>query len=115
MHTTTNDRALDDALRAELEHEPPMIRESLGVFAGRRRAWHIAAAIVVFVFFAFAVFCAVRLFGATEAAERVLWGVGVLLGMLMVMSIKIYFWLQLVRNALLRAIARVELRLADPG
>jgi uncharacterized membrane protein len=116
MNTTNpTDDILRRAMREELQREPTLVAESLGVFAGRRRMWNAAAAVVVVAFFAFAVYCAVQLLATPDAAQRVLWAVGVLLGMLVVMSVKVYFWLQMVRNQVLREIKRLELRLAAAG
>ncbi len=107
------DADLERALRAELAAEPSLFAESMGVFAGRRRWWNLYAAGVVFGFFALAVVAALRFFGTPDAADRVLWATAFLFGMLIVMSVKIWFWLQMMRNSLLREIKRLELRLAD--
>mgnify|MGYP006269667541 FL=1 len=107
------DAVLERAVREELAAEPSMIAESLGVFAGRRRGWHVAAAVVTFVSFAVVVLAAVRFFGASGLEEKLMWATVFLGGLIVTLALKVYFWLQMVRNAVLREVKRVELRVVE--
>ncbi len=107
------DAVFDEALKRELADERPMIAESLSVFRGRRRFWNIYAAVVTFVAFGVAIFAAVRFFGATEMDAKLLWATVFLAGLIFTLALKVYFWLQMVRNEVLREVKRVELRVAE--
>jgi hypothetical protein len=111
--TNDNDDLLRRALEDELKREPTMIAESLGVFTGRRRWWNVYAAAVVVAFTVLGVVAAVRFFGVEATNDRLLWATTFLFSVLVIMSLKVWFWLQMMRNAVLREVKRVELRLAE--
>ena len=92
-----------------------MIGESLGVFTGRRRWWNVYAAAIVVVFTVLAIVAAVRFFGTDVTNARILWATAFLFSALVVMSLKAWFWMQMTRNAVLREVKRVELRLVERG
>jgi len=110
-----NGGTLDAALREELGRESSLIWESVGVFTGRRKAWNIAAAVVTFAFFAVTIVAGVRFFGAGDFGEKLLWSTVFLAGLIVMLALKVYFWLQMVRNEVLREVKRFELRVAERG
>jgi uncharacterized membrane protein YciS (DUF1049 family) len=72
----------------------------------------VFATIITFALFFAAVYCGWRFFGAGEALEAVRWGAGAMLLMVMVGFMKLWFWLRMESNRVLREIKRLELQIA---
>lgn len=81
-------------------------------FRGRNRRLAIAGAVVNLVLFVAAVFSGIRFLGAGDAREAAVWGIAMLLWCGLLLSIKVWYWLEMNRLALAREIKRVELRVA---
>jgi len=93
--------------------EPNLAEEVLLAFRGRQR-W-LSALLVTFNVAAFAGFAlaAVRFYSATEVAAQLHWG-GLALVLLLVLALlKMWFWLELHTNRVLREVKRVELLLVS--
>jgi hypothetical protein len=113
MERRFDEAAVERAVREELGREPSVFAEGVGVFRGRRAAIHIAAAVVTFALFAVCVYAAVRFFGVSSLDGKVLWSTLFLASLIWVLALKVYFWIQMMRNAVLREVKRVELRVAE--
>jgi hypothetical protein len=101
----------DAAILAQFEQQSPL-REALGTFSGRWGAMNLFAALVTFAMFGAAVYCAWNAFNIIEVRETVLWSAGALLAMLAVAMLKMYFWMEMNKNATLRELKRLELQIA---
>ena len=115
---TNLDNAIRQALSAEdaeflarFEQES-VFNEALGTFRGPSGALNVFAAIVTFAMFAGFLYCAWNAFEAAAVRETVLWSAGALLTMLAVAMLKMYFWMEMNRNATLREVKRLELQVA---
>lgn len=115
---TNLDQAIRQALSAEdaeflarFEKETA-IDEVLGTFRGQWGAVNIFAAIITFALFAAFVYCVVNMLGAVEVRDTVLWSVGAVVTMLGVAMLKMYFWMEINKNAVLREVKRLELQVA---
>lgn len=115
---TNLDQAIREALSAEdaeflakFEAETPL-REALGTFGGKWGAMNAFAAIITFGLFGVFVYCAWSMLAATDVRAVVLWSVGSLLAMLGVAMLKMYFWMEMNKNVMLREIKRLELQVA---
>ncbi len=112
------DRKIQAALRRDttgnpLTDEPNLAEEILAAFRGRHR-WLSAAMVVVNLaaFLGF-VLAGLRFYEATETTLQLRWG-GIALALLAVASlIKIWFWLELHTNRVLREVKRIELLLVS--
>jgi len=116
---TTIDQAIRQALSAEdaeflakFEKDQPLHEQVFGTFSGSMGALNVFAAIITFAMFGAALYCAWNMFGAEDVRETLLWSVGVVLAMLAVSMLKIYFWMELNKNAVLREVKRLELQIA---
>lgn len=102
--------AEDQAFLAKFEQSP--LQEVLGTFSGKWAALNVFAAIITFAIFAAAVYCAWNAFTVTDVRETVLWSAGGLLAMVSVAMLKMYFWMEMNKNVMLREVKRVELQMA---
>lgn len=113
------DQAIRDALSKEdadflarFQKEDPIYEQVFGVFVGRNGALNMFAAALTFAIFVAAVYCAWNLFTVTDVRESILWGLGVIVAMIAVGMLKLYFWMELNKNAVLREVKRLELQVA---
>ena len=107
-------RALDAEDRALLEQfgEQGLIAQSFSVFQGPQGWIAGVVTIVSIVLFAGAVYSAWNFFAAPEAAEAVQWGAAAWFLMTMVAFMKVWFWMRMESNRVIREVKRVELQLA---
>lgn len=103
--------AEDAAFLARFEEEGKF-SQALGTFRGQSGALNVFAAIITFAMFGGFLYCAWSAFEATAVRETVLWSAGALLAMLAVAMLKMYFWMEINRNATLREVKRLELQVA---
>jgi len=101
------DRALYDQLG-----EQSMLGMMTGAFKGRNWFLNVYAFVVSFVLFIGAIYCLVRFFQATETHAQLAWALGVWFGMMATGFIKLWFWLEIQRNQIIREVKRLELQVA---
>jgi hypothetical protein len=112
------DEKIQAALRRDtaddsLTGEPNLAEEVLAAFRGRHR-W-LSTLLVVFNLAAFAglVLAVVRFLDTTDVATQLRWGGLGLVLLLVVTMLKIWFWLEIFTNRVLREVKRVELLLVS--
>ena len=115
---------IDERIRKELQgqstpldHLDPADAGLFGmlhrVFTGTLRRWAAYGMVLTLVFFAATVWCIVRFVTAVDIDERLLWGLGALFGFHAVSMLKMWFFMEMNRNSVLREIKRLELALLD--
>jgi uncharacterized membrane protein len=117
---TDIDRAIRDTLSSEdrafierLEQEPPLHRQIGEMFRGRMRWLNITGWILALVLFGTACWCGWRFVHATEIREMLLWGAAGTLAVIGLTAVKIWMWMQLHHNNVMREIKRMELLIAS--
>ncbi len=114
----------DDQIRAALQEqiasaasEPAddaTLREMIADSFRRRGRWIVIMAwIELSTFFALSVFCAWKFFHVTETRDLILWSVSFLLVALGTVMLKLWYWMLLNRNTVLREVKRLELQIAQ--
>jgi hypothetical protein len=116
---TNLDQAIRQALSAEdaeflarFEKEAPLHEQVLGTFRGAWGALNIFGALITFAMFGAFVYCVWNLFETTDVRETVLWSAGALWTALAVGMLKMWFWMEMQKNAILREMKRLELQVA---
>ena len=115
------DRRIEEALSAEdralLESfgEQGVFGQWFGVYDGTMRRIALLATFFTFAIFVAAVYCGWRFFTATAAIEAARWGAGTVMAMVMVGFLKLWFWLRMESNRVLREVKRLELQIARAG
>jgi hypothetical protein len=112
------DRKITEALRqsypeVDLAPEPNIAEELITAFRGRNQWTNLYALVVSLLAFGVAIWAGWRFYHAPELRDMLLWGGLSLLGVLMLSFIKIWFWLEMQSNRVLREIKRIELFLID--
>lgn len=82
-----------------------------GLFDGKNRWIMFAMNIMTLVFFSLFVYCVWKFFQAEELKELLKWVGGAVIFMLGVSMLKVFAWLQMDKNAILREIKRLELQI----
>lgn len=115
---TNIDRAIRDALTkedaeflAQFDEKNPL-DEALNTFNGRWGAMNILAAAMTFAVFGVLVYCAWNAFGAGDARDAVLWSAGAIWAAIAIAMLKMYFWMEMNKNVVLREVKRLELQIA---
>ena len=74
----------------------------LGLFKGKNAWFLIVTNIMTIVFFGFFVYCFIQFFNVDSVEELLKWGFGCLFLLLGMCMLKIYAWMQMDKNAILR-------------
>lgn len=118
-------RSIDDMIRDalqptdetldELVHrtEPSIFAMTGSVLRGRQWWVNIPAFLFTLVFFAAAIFTAVKFFQVETVRDQIMCATGFMMFMMMVMALKLWFWMVMNRNAVTREVKRVELQIAS--
>jgi hypothetical protein len=117
---TNIDDKIREALRKEdaelLEHyrgEAPLHEMIIETFRGRRVWMTFLALVYMFVFFGLALFALYGFFHAEGTRTLIAWACGFLWSSLAVAMLKIWFWMEIQRNSVVREIKRLELQIAN--
>ena len=92
----------------ELE-EQNIFKMVLGLFEGKNKWIMYLMNFMTLIFFSFFVYCIVQFFNTDITNEMIKWGIGGLVFLLGISMLKIFAWMQMDKNAMLREIKRLEL------
>jgi hypothetical protein len=115
---------LDQAIRESLSSEDIKLfdrlgadqtlhRQVLGTFEGQFRWFNTAGWIAGFVLFGAASVAAWRFVQAPELEEMLRWGAASAIAFLGLALIKVWFWLELQKNSIVREVKRLEVQVAS--
>ena len=119
---TPRDNDVDTLIREALSREEAEFFDRLGepsvpemlsdAFRGRHWWLNVLAGLLTLAAVIATFYCAVRFFGTTDLGERLSWGIGIVSGLVFTMALKVWYWMEMQRNALTREIKRLELQVA---
>jgi protein-S-isoprenylcysteine O-methyltransferase Ste14 len=115
---------IDDAIRQALSAEDraflervdadrSLHRQVIETFQGRLRWFNAAGWIVGLALFIVAVVCGWHFASATELRAMLLWGAAGALAISGLALVKLWFWMELQKNATVREVKRLELQVAN--
>ncbi|MCC7387650.1 MAG: hypothetical protein IT431_02670 [Phycisphaerales bacterium] len=114
------DRRITEALRADeaeqyarLDPEVPPWEMVFETFRGRNRWLNMLISFWMLVFFGLAVWCLVQFFRTDEVRPALTWGLGFLFFMTGSAFLKVWWWMEMQKNSIIREVKRVELQLAS--
>ena len=96
----------------ELE-EQNVFQMLVGLFTGKNKWIIILMNVMTLIFFALFIYCLVQFFGTEVTNELIKWGIGGFVCLITVSMLKLFAWMQMDKNALLRAIKRLELQVSS--
>lgn len=113
---------IDDLIKTALSEEEaefyeqidePSIFELLSdVYKGKQKWIAISGTIMTFVFLILLIYCAIEFYNAKEVRDMLLWGAGGFTCLIAQSMLKLWSWMQMDKNHLLREIKRLELQVA---
>ncbi|MEM6363410.1 MAG: DUF6768 family protein [Planctomycetota bacterium] len=114
---------LDEQIRAALSaeeadtlaahpSETSLASMILALYQGRRWWINLIATLMTLVVFALQILCGIKFFQADTTQQWIGWATGFLFLFMWVLMMKIWFWLELLRNSVTREIKRLELQVA---
>ena len=105
--------AEDAALLDRLGADQALHRQVLATFEGRLRWFNVAGWIAGVVLFGVACVLAWRFVQAEELGDMLRWGAASALAFAGIALIKMWFWLELQKNAIVREVKRLEVQVAS--
>ncbi|WP_452228360.1 MULTISPECIES: DUF6768 family protein [unclassified Lacinutrix] len=84
-----------------------------GLFQGKNKWLLIMMNFMTVVFFGLFIYCVLQFFQAEATKDLLKWGLGSIVFMLGVSMLKIFAWMQMDKNALLRELKRLELQVSS--
>ena len=103
----------DTALFDRLGADPALHRQVLATFEGQFRWFNTAGWIAGFVLFGVASVSAWRFVQAQALDDMLRWGAASALALAGIALIKVWFWLELQKNAIVREVKRLEVQVAS--
>lgn len=85
----------------------------IGIFKGKNKWVMLLMNIMTLVFFGLFIYCVVQFFEVETTKEQLKWGFGSVVFILGVSMLKVFAWIQMDKNALLREMKRLELQMAS--
>ncbi len=117
-----SDKEIDKIIMASLSKEEAayyqqlgeqnIIEMTLGVFKGKNSKIYLLTFFASFLLFGAFIYCAIQFYQATAIKEMMLYGAVGFWCMIGVTSIKLWHWMQMNTNTLLREIKRLEIQVA---
>ncbi|WP_191859812.1 DUF6768 family protein [Hanstruepera ponticola] len=96
----------------ELE-EQNVLGMIFGLFKGKNKWLLVMMNIVTVVFFVLFIYCLVQFFKMEDTRDMLAWGLGAVLFMLGVSMLKVFAWMQMDKNAIMRELKRLELQISS--
>jgi len=96
----------------ELE-EQNVFEMLIGLFEGKNKWIMYLMNFMTLVFFGLFIYCMIQFFNAEATKELIKWSVGSLVFLFGVTMLKIFAWMQMDKNALMRELKRLELQISS--
>ena len=119
----TNMEDIDQLIKDTLNEEESKFYDSLeeqnilqmvlGLFRGKNKWIMFMMNIVTIVVFGLFIYCAVQFFSTDVTNELIKWSIIGTFCMLIVSMLKMFVWMQMDKNALLREMKRLELQISS--
>jgi len=102
----------DAELFDEFGGEPSLLEMVMEAFRGRLWWLNLLTSVWILVFFVLAVWSGVKFFYTEDTRDAMLWALAFVFCMMAVSLLKMWFWMEMNKNAITREIKRVELQIA---
>ena len=93
--------------------EQNVLQMVLGLFKGKNKWIMFVMNFMTMVFFALFVYCVIQFFNTDITNELIKWSILGIFSMMGVSMLKIFAWMQMDKNALLREMKRLEIQISS--
>ena len=114
---------IDKLIKETLTHEEAKFYDDLdeqnalqmvgGLFKGKNKWLLVMMNIMTLVFFGLFIYCLIEFFDAEAIKDLLKWGLGSVVFLLGVSILKVFAWMQMDKNAILREMKRLELQVSS--
>jgi hypothetical protein len=118
-----NTEEIDKLIKETLTQEEAKFYEELeeqglwgmisSIFQGKLGWLAVLMNIINLIVFGILIYCLIEFFNVTETNELIKWGLGILICLNFNAMIKLYAWMQMDKNAILREMKRLELQVSS--
>ena len=118
-HTEEIDKLIKETLTQEEAKfydeldEQNLFQMVVGIFQGKNKWIMYLMNVMTMLFFAAFIYCIVQFFNTDVNKELLKWGIGSLMFLSGVSMLKMFAWMQMDKNAVLREIKRLELQVSS--
>lgn len=84
-----------------------------GLFRGKNKWLLVMMNIVTVIFFGLFIYCLIEFFNAEVTKDLLKWGLGSIVFLLGVSMLKVFAWMQMDKNAIMRELKRLELQVSS--
>ncbi len=113
---------IDQLIKEALTEEEATFYDSLdeqnvfqmifGVFGGKNKWIIVLMNIVSFIAFGLFIYCIVQFFNTDVTNDLIKWSIGGMFCVLMISMLKIFIWMQMDKNSIIRELKRLELQVS---
>lgn len=103
----------DEAKFYDALEEQNIFQMVMGIFKGKNKWIMLMMNVMTFIFFGLFIYCIVQFFEVETTKELLKWGFGSIMFVLGVSMLKVFAWMQMDKNALIREMKRLELQIAS--
>ena len=103
----------DEAKFYDALEEQNIFQMVMGIFKGKNKWIMLMMNVMTFIFFGLFIYCIVQFFEVETTKELLKWGFGSIIFVLGVSILKVFAWMQMDKNALIREMKRLELQIAS--
>jgi len=93
--------------------EQNILQMILGLFKGKNKWIMFLMNVMTLVFFGLFIYCIVQFFETEVQKDYIKWGIGSLVFLFGVSMLKVFAWMQMDKNAILREMKRLELQISS--
>ena len=93
--------------------EQNILQMILGLFKGKNKWIMFLMNVMTLVFFGLFIYCIVQFFETDVQKDYIKWGIGSLVFLFGVSMLKVFAWMQMDKNAILREMKRLELQISS--
>jgi hypothetical protein len=115
----TNMKDIDQLIKETLSEEESkfydelgeqnMLQMVFGIFKGKNKWLLLMMNLMTLVFFGLFLYCLVQFFNTDVTNDLIKWGLGCIVFLLGVSMLKVFAWMQMDKNAILREMKRLEI------
>jgi hypothetical protein len=112
------DQMIKEALSEEEETYYKQLEEEtlpemfIGLFTGKHAWMVVMTTVIILIATVFTFYCGIKLYNAEDVLEGLRWGGAGFLGLIIISILKIWNWMQMNQNALMRQIKHLEFQLS---
>jgi hypothetical protein len=88
--------------------EQSLLEMVLGIYQGKMKWFAILTTFIQLIVFGLSIYCFMQFLETDDVKQLILWGTGMFVGLMMMSMLKLFHWMQMDKNAIMRELKKVE-------